>query len=486
MAVGLPRPQRFRREGAAVEARLNASDRALGPHAGGVIEYWSDPMPGEIRDDQGICIKNPDTGGFIRYKLAGAYDSNVALLISVGNERKVSFENLAEILRGTKLVGSDLSTNLQFHYGLVSFFLGTNVHARPTTGFVVPYLTQVGLLSEEAKKVDTYHAYKRLIESHERAAHRLSSDEEKLEQALTALRSILEKKRTLILRPINLILKDPHWFSGWLSTNRKYFDIVDGRVKWHVNPVKVLSDTYHILDMDKKDRLPAAQMIWQQDAEMLGKAQAFYAALEKKLGLQSAPYEELTAALSSTTAPNGISYELWNKIRAAHQGHQLGLELLDLLPVVAERAGFFELTVHDDLSVHIPERLKDPELQKRMRRVLVPPPVSKGDEIVAETGGMFYSKEAPDQPPLLNVGDKFTVGQPLYVIEVMKMFNKIQANFSGTVEKVLVDKDGTIVKKGTPLFKVKPDIVVEEVDPKQLAATIRENTDALVSDHIAL
>ena len=40
----------------------------------------------------------------------------------------------------------NLATNLQFHYGLVNWFLGQNVMAKPTTRFVVPYLTLVGLL----------------------------------------------------------------------------------------------------------------------------------------------------------------------------------------------------------------------------------------------------------------------------------------------------------------------------------------------------
>ena len=78
----LPRPQRVRRDAAAVEARLNATDQSLSPHAGGEIMSWSDPIEGEVRDDQGICFKNPDTHLFMRYKLAGAYDSNIALLRS--------------------------------------------------------------------------------------------------------------------------------------------------------------------------------------------------------------------------------------------------------------------------------------------------------------------------------------------------------------------------------------------------------------------
>ena len=31
-----------------------------------------------------IMIKNPDTGLFMRYRLAGAYDSNIALLLTTG------------------------------------------------------------------------------------------------------------------------------------------------------------------------------------------------------------------------------------------------------------------------------------------------------------------------------------------------------------------------------------------------------------------
>ena len=80
----LPKPTRERREPASLEARMNATDRALKPHAGGVITQWSDTIEGEIRDDQGICLHNPDTDVFMKYHLAGAYDSNIALLLGTG------------------------------------------------------------------------------------------------------------------------------------------------------------------------------------------------------------------------------------------------------------------------------------------------------------------------------------------------------------------------------------------------------------------
>ena len=52
----------------------------------------------------------------------------------------------------------------------------------------------------------------------------------------------------------------------------------------------------------------------------------------------------------------------------------------------------------------------------------------------------------------------FEKGQPLYIIEVMKMFNTVRAPFSGTIDKIIMTgADGTIVQKGQPLFKITPD-----------------------------
>ena len=80
----LPKPIRVARYADSVEARLNATNDALQPSAGGQIQHWSDAIDGEIRDDQGISLHNPDTDVFMDYTLAGAYYSNIALLLMVG------------------------------------------------------------------------------------------------------------------------------------------------------------------------------------------------------------------------------------------------------------------------------------------------------------------------------------------------------------------------------------------------------------------
>ena len=142
---------------------------------------------------------------------------------------------------------------------------------------------------------------------------------------------------------------------------------------------------------------------------------------------------------------------------------------------------YFIITVKDDLSILIPDKLIDETLQKQMAKILVPPPRAKSDEILASSGGMFYSREAPGMPAFVEEGDHFEAGQTLYIVEVMKMFNKVNAPFAGTIAKVQIDKDGDIIKKGQPLFKIVPDEKVETASPEEIKAE-RESATALFLD----
>jgi acetyl/propionyl-CoA carboxylase alpha subunit len=464
----LPRPERVRREAAAVEARLNATDQSLSPHAGGEIMSWSDPIEGEVRDDQGICFKNPDTNLFMRYKLAGAYDSNIALLVTTGSDRRQSYEALREVLRRTVVRGADLQTNLQFHYGLVHWFLANGVDAKPTTRFVVPYLTLVGELLREASEIDPDYAYDHLCRQYLDA---VASDP----AAAKATIDISVLKKTLLGRPLGRLLRQPHLFSAWLSATKTNFEVKNGRVTWLRNPLHVLAETYHLLHMDAEVDLPAAHRIWEQDQTVLRDGAAFYAAVQQRTGELSWP--EVDSLLKANKPAKGFDVKRWRRVREAHLGFQLGSELYSLLPLIANKIGFFDLQVNDDLTITIPDRLLDSEHQAKMKKVLVPPPVNRADEIVAVSGGMYYAQEAPGMPCFIHEGQHFEIGDPLYIVEVMKMFNKVYASFAGTVDKILVETDGTIVSKGQPLFKVTPDEMFVEQDPAEVKARIESNTE---------
>ena len=463
----LPKPERIARLPDSLEARLNATNDALQPSAGGVVEFWSDPIEGEIRDDQGISLHNPDTDVFMDYTLAGAYDSNIALLLTVGDSRESAYEHMAEVLRTTRLRGKDLATNLAFHYGLVHWFLGRTVNARPTTQFIVPYLTAVGELALEADRVDVDVAWQQLCSARLSEAGTNERD----------LRSVLAAKHSLLTRPIKQLMASPHLLSGWLSLNQKAFRFADEHFSWAENPVEVLADTYHFLRLDWSEAGAAAHMIWDHDQEILSEGEDFYAEISRRF--DHADWAAQCELLDGD-APDGVSAEEWAEIQAAHAGFQAGAEILELLPAMARFTGFYDLSVNPDMSIAFPERLLDGDHQKAMSKALAPPPVAKSDEIVAESGGMFYGREAPEAPLYVEQGQHFEAGEPLYIVEVMKMFNKVVAPFSGTVEEVLVEGDGVIIAKGQSLFKVTPDEKVEILSDEEVAARRREHTSELV------
>jgi acetyl/propionyl-CoA carboxylase alpha subunit len=463
----LPRPSRVPRDGAAIEARLNATDGALQPAAGGVMVSWSDPIEGEIRDDQGICIKNPDTALFMRYRLAGAYDSNVALLLATGADREESWARLTEVLRRTRIRGLDLATNREFHLGLMTWFLHRDPWAKPTTRFVVPYLTQVGLLAREAQSIDLEYAFH---EIERRRSSALGPD----------AKQIFDLKETLVERPLRLLFHEPHFLSAWLSQHMRDFVVDKGRVVWTRNPVEVLGETYRLLDLTDQGTA-AAETIWSHDRQLLDTALAFYGRLAQHVpaGLQ---WAELDRRLRETAPAFGFDAPLWGRVQAAHVGHQLGLEILSIVPLLGDSAGFFELRLGDDLVPVIPDALFDPQLQEAMKKMLAPPPVARSDEVVAAMGGVYWDREAPHLPPFVEVGSHFDKGQPLYIIEVMKMFNKVYAPFSGRVVDILMPENGAVVRKGQPLLRVDPDEKVVVEDPAERAKRIRTSTDRYLTD----
>ena len=470
----LPKPERIVRFNAAVEARLNATDASLSPHAGGMIRFWSKPIEGEIRDDQGISMLNPDTCQFMKYKVAGAYDSNIALLLTKGADRLDSYEHLSRVIRSTTLRGSDLATNLEFHYGLVNWFLGNSVNAKPTTRFVVPYLALVGTLKEEANKLDTIYAFLQMKKQYGKRIAEQFPDDPSVAKSMS---SLLDRKGTLITRPMERLLNDPHLLSGWLSLNTKNFRMDKGKVVWLRNPLGVLNETYEYLHMSYRPHKPAAEIIWGHDNELLQQSLRFSRTMREKFGFARDEYFKLNELMQKEEPQGGLDAETWEQVRSAHFGYEAGLELLGMLFLIGINTKFWDLRVEEDLEITIPDYLTDPDLQARMKKVLAPPPATKADEIVSVCGGMYYAQEAPGMPPFITEGMHFEKGQPLYIIEVMKMFNKINAPFSGTIEKILIQGgDGTIVQKGQPLFKVSPDEKFVEIDSEQIERERRELT----------
>jgi acetyl-CoA carboxylase biotin carboxyl carrier protein len=67
--------------------------------------------------------------------------------------------------------------------------------------------------------------------------------------------------------------------------------------------------------------------------------------------------------------------------------------------------------------------------------------------------GTFYRSASPGSKPFAEVGAPIKEGDPICIVEAMKIMNEIEADMSGTVSKILVE-NGQAVEYGQPLFIV--------------------------------
>jgi len=73
------------------------------------------------------------------------------------------------------------------------------------------------------------------------------------------------------------------------------------------------------------------------------------------------------------------------------------------------------------------------------------------DAVKAPMVGTFYRAPNPGAPSFVEVGQTVKEGQPLCIIEAMKLLNEIEADKSGVVRQILVE-NGEPVEYGQPLF----------------------------------
>lgn len=79
-----------------------------------------------------------------------------------------------------------------------------------------------------------------------------------------------------------------------------------------------------------------------------------------------------------------------------------------------------------------------------------------GDVVKSPIVGTFYESPSPDSDAFVKVGDHVDTGDTLCIVEAMKIMNEIEAEFSGTVQKILVS-DASPVEFDQPLFIIKKD-----------------------------
>jgi biotin carboxyl carrier protein len=74
-------------------------------------------------------------------------------------------------------------------------------------------------------------------------------------------------------------------------------------------------------------------------------------------------------------------------------------------------------------------------------------------QIVSPLPGTFYRRPTPDTPPFKAEGDSIAAGDTIGLVEVMKSFHAIQAQFGGKIVKFLIDNEEPIMA-GQPVADV--------------------------------
>ncbi len=84
------------------------------------------------------------------------------------------------------------------------------------------------------------------------------------------------------------------------------------------------------------------------------------------------------------------------------------------------------------------------------------PDSTPGVEILSPMPGTFYRAPSPDDPPYVKEGDSVKKGDPLCIIEAMKIMNEIEAEDNGVIQKIFIES-GQAVEFNQPLFIIEPN-----------------------------
>ena len=231
-----PSPTRVLREGAAVEARLNATDRSL-IAARGRRHRVAGPIrsQGEIRDDQGISHQEPGhgplhalpPGGRLRleHRAAARDRQRPRARATSAAPRSCAAPRCAA--RTSRPTSSSTS-------GWCSWFLAERRvgQADHQVRRAVPDAGRPAQAGS-ARRIDLELRVPAARPSRARDAR------PRRQGRCDATRKVLELKETLLERPHPQLFEEPHYLSAWLSTApTRLRRSTDGRVVWKKNPVR--------------------------------------------------------------------------------------------------------------------------------------------------------------------------------------------------------------------------------------------------------
>ena len=81
------------------------------------------------------------------------------------------------------------------------------------------------------------------------------------------------------------------------------------------------------------------------------------------------------------------------------------------------------------------------------------PPAPTGHVVKSPMVGTFYRSASPGSGAFVELGSAVKPGEPICIIEAMKIMNEIEADAAGTIREILCE-NGEAVEFGQPLFVI--------------------------------
>ena len=115
-----------------------------------------------------------------------------------------------------------------------------------------------------------------------------------------------------------------------------------------------------------------------------------------------------------------------------------------------------EFTIEMERAVAAPAASAAPAIPAAVAGPAAPAAAEpEGETVNAPMVGTFYAASAPEQPPFVQVGDRVRKGQPVCLLEAMKMMSEIPAPCDCEITAVLKE-NGALVSFREPLFRYQP------------------------------
>lgn len=442
-------------EGDAIEVRVNAWHEDFSPVLGGIINSLNFKRPTELRDSVRL-----EAGGLLQRQKSWtipSYDANFLLIIVSGVNRDDSLNKMIKVLETVLNVdGNDIMhTNVQPVIGLLNLMkaLPPETEFRTDTSRIWTALV-ASVASHKSNITSQVTKFRKIFDLYDVARFSRLLDEtmevgfSMPSRLLTFYLNRIAHQTQRPLASLEILFQLSEYLGVTLFQEERYQKIAFQ---------KMIDALWTVVGKSKKRFISIIHTPF--NSTEFSKEYKFL-------------YDQIRT-IEPQKSPDELSEQLQNVIALI----RATIPAINVLIDTLEKTQLHVLlSVNEDLSLTRPDYLKDENiidyLHLQLSSILRPAKLNK-DLILSPMEAIIYHKPETAAKSFVRVGEEVRVGQPLALLEAMKMFSELRCPVNGILVDILVH-NGQGVKKGTPLFKI---------DCKDTQVKMKEDFISLITNY---